>query len=55
MRTITSILHGMRGMLLHPKQTGKELADDTRLKPVATFIIAFGLLLSLMFLVSHLK
>ena len=55
MNIITSILHGMGGMLLHPKRTGKELAANTRLKPVTTFIIAFGLLLSLMFLVSHLK
>lgn len=54
MRTITSIFHGMGGMLLHPKQTGKVLAADTRLRPVTTFIIAFGLLLSLLFLVSHL-
>jgi hypothetical protein len=55
MNTITSIFHGMGGMLLHPRRTGKELATDTRLKPVTTFVIAFGLLLSLMFLVSHLK
>jgi len=55
MNTIVSIFHGMVGMLLHPKQTGKELAADTRLKPVATFVIAFGLLQSLMFLNSYLK
>ena len=55
MNTLTSIFHGMGGMLLHSKRTGKELAADTRLKPVTTFIIAFGLLLSLMFLISHLK
>jgi hypothetical protein len=55
MKTLTSIFHGTGGMLLHPKRTGKELAANTRLKPVATFIISFGLLLSLMFLVSHLK
>lgn len=55
MNTLTSIFHGMGGMMLHPKRTGKELATDTRLKPVATFIIAFSLLLSFMFLVSHLQ
>jgi len=42
-------------MLFHPKQTGKELAADTRLKPVTTFEISFGLLQSLMFLISYLK
>lgn len=55
MSTINSIFYGMRGMLLHPKQTGKELATDARLKPAAIFVIAFGLLQSLMFLVSYLK
>ena len=55
MNTITSIFHSMGGMLLHPKQTGKELATDSRLKPVATLVIAFGLLQSLLFLISHLK
>lgn len=45
----------MGGILLHPKRTAKELATDARLKPVAIFVIAFGLLQSLMFLVSHLK
>jgi len=55
MDTITSIFRCMGGMLLHPKRTAKELATDARLKPVAIFVIAFGLLQSLMFLVSHLK
>lgn len=55
MNTITSIFHGMRGMLFRPKRTARELAADTRLKPVATLVIAFGLLQSLMFLISFLK
>jgi hypothetical protein len=45
----------MGGMLLHPKQTAKELVADTRLRPVATLVIAFGLLQSLMFLISYLN
>jgi hypothetical protein len=55
MNTITSIFHSMRGMLFHPKQTGKELAASLSLKPIAFFVIAFGLLQSLMFLVSYIK
>jgi hypothetical protein len=42
-------------MLLHPKRTGKELATDTRLKPVAIFVIVYGLLQSLIFLISYLN
>ena len=55
MNTIASIFHSMRGMLFHPIRTAKELAADTRLKPVATLVIVFGALLSLSFLVSYLN
>jgi len=46
-------MHG--GMLLHPERTGKELATDTCFKPVATFVIAFGPLQPLIFLISYLN
>jgi hypothetical protein len=39
MNMIISIFHGMRGMLFHPKRTGKELAATESLKPIAFFVI----------------
>lgn len=54
MNTIHSIFHGMGGMLIHPRQTSKELASDVSLRPVAILIITFGVLYSLIFLVSYL-
>ena len=54
MNTISSIFHGMGGMLVHPRQTGKELASETSLKPVAVLVIAFGILYALPFLKSYL-
>lgn len=53
MSTIPSIFHGMGGMLTHPGRTGKELTSETSLKPVATLVIAFGLLYALPFLTSY--
>lgn len=54
MNTIRSIFHGMGGMLTHPGRTGKELASETSLKPVATLVITFGIFYGLMFLQSYL-
>jgi len=54
MNTIPSIFHGMGGMLFHPGRTGKELASQTSLKPVATVVIAFGVVYGLLFLKSYL-
>jgi hypothetical protein len=51
---ISSIFHGMSGMLIHPGRTGKEYTSDTSLKPVATLIIAFGILFGLAMLKSQL-
>lgn len=44
----------MVGMLTHPGRTGKELASETSLKPVATLVIAFGILYGSLFLKSYL-
>jgi len=55
MNTITSIFHRMGGMLTHPGRTGKELASERSLKPVATLVIAFGILYALPFLKSYLE
>jgi hypothetical protein len=55
MNTIAAIFHGMAGMLFHPARAGKELAGSSSLKPVGTFVIAFGLLQALLFLISYLK
>ena len=54
MNTITSMFHGMGGMLMHPGQTGKEYTTEKDLKPTATLVIAFGVLFSLPFLKSYL-
>jgi len=54
MNTITSIFHGMGGMLFHPGRTGKALASETSLKPVATLVIVFGVVYGLIFLKSYL-
>jgi hypothetical protein len=54
MSTITSIFRGMGGMLFHPGRTGKVLASEARLRPVAFLVIAFGVLYALMFLSSYL-
>lgn len=54
MNTLTSIFHGMGGMLTHPGRTGKALASGTSLKPVATLVIAFGIVYGLTFLKSYL-
>lgn len=55
MNSIQLIFHDMGGMLFHPKRTGKELSAATSLKPIAILVIGFGLLQSLMFLISYLK
>ena len=55
MKTFNAMFRGMGGMLFHPRRSARELAADARLRPVATLVIAFGLLLSLGFLVSYLK
>jgi len=54
MNTISSIFQYMGGMLAHPAQTGKALAAEKSLKPVVILVIAFGILQSLMFLISYL-
>jgi hypothetical protein len=54
MNTIPAIFRGMGGMLLHPGRTGKELASETNLKPVATLVIAFGIVYGSLFLKSYL-
>jgi hypothetical protein len=54
MNTITLIFQGMGGMLAHPARTGKALAAEKSLRPVAIFVIVFGLLQSLIFLISYL-
>jgi hypothetical protein len=45
----------MGGMLTHPGRTGKTLASETSLKPVATLVITFGVLFALPFLKSQLE
>ncbi|MBM3123477.1 MAG: hypothetical protein FJZ87_00220 [Chloroflexi bacterium] len=55
MNTLSSILRGMGGMLTRPARTGKSLASEKSLKPIAVFVIAFGLLQSLLFLISYLR
>lgn len=55
MDIVSVILRGMGGMLIHPARTGKALAREKSLQPVAILVIAFGLLQSLLFLISHLK
>ncbi len=54
MNAISSIFQYMGGMLAHPARTGKALAAEKSLKPAAAFVIAFGILQSLMFLISYL-
>ncbi len=54
MNTISLIFQYMGGMLAHPARTGKALAAEKSLKPAAVFVIAFGILQSLMFLISYL-
>ena len=54
MNTITSIFHGMGGMLTHPGRTGKEFTSEKTLKPVVTLVIAFGVFYGLIFLKSQL-
>jgi hypothetical protein len=54
MNTVISMFHGMGGMLTHPGRTGKEFTSETSLKPVATLVIAFGVLFGLMMLKSYL-
>jgi len=54
MNTINSVFYGMGGMLTHPGRTGKKLASETSLKPVATLVIAFGVVYGLLFLKSYL-
>jgi hypothetical protein len=44
----------MSGMLIHPRQTSKELASDASLRPVAILVFTFGLFYALMFLISYL-
>jgi hypothetical protein len=41
-------------MLIHPRQTSKELASDTSLQPVAILVFIFGVFYGLMFLISYL-
>lgn len=55
MNTITSIFQHMGGMLTHPGRTGKELATEEILKPMAALVIAFGVLYALPFLKSYLE
>lgn len=54
MNTITSIFRGMGGMLTHPGRTGKTLASENSLKPVAILVIAFGIAYGSLFLKSYL-
>lgn len=54
MNTITSIFRRMSGMLIHPRRTSKELASDTSLRPIAILVFTFGVLYSLIFLISYL-
>lgn len=55
MNTISSILHGMGGMLTHPGRTGKEYTTDKSLKSVAILVIAFGIVYGSLFLKSYLN
>jgi hypothetical protein len=41
-------------MLIHPRQTSKELASDVSLRPVAILVFTFGVFYALMFLISYL-
>lgn len=54
MNTISSIFHGMGGMLAHPGRTGKEFTTDMHLKPIAIFVIVFGTAFGLIMLKSQL-
>jgi hypothetical protein len=54
MSTLMSMFHGMGGMLMHPARTGRELAVERSLKPVATLVIAFGIVYGSLFLKSYL-
>jgi hypothetical protein len=54
MNTLSSIFRGMSGMLIHPRQTSKELASDASLRPVAILVFTFGVFYALMFLISYL-
>jgi hypothetical protein len=54
MNILTSIFHGMGGMLTHPGRTGKEFTSETKLKPLAILVIAFGVIYGSLFLKSYL-
>jgi hypothetical protein len=54
MNVVRAIFRGMGGMLFHPRRTGRALDAESSLRPVATFVIAFGILYGLMFLKSYL-
>jgi hypothetical protein len=42
-------------MLVHPRRTSRELAQDTSLHSASVVVLSFGLITALLFLVSHLR